>query len=76
MTKEFLAGLRTKEGQKYIKVITGNSVHSFIVNTEEDAKFKRGDILMAAGWKAPARNFSRGNILEGKFGKTTWTGAQ
>ncbi len=75
MTKEFLAGLRTKEGQKYIKVITGNSVHSFIVNTEEDAKFKMGDILMAAGWKAPARNFSRGNILEGKYGKTSWTGA-
>ena len=76
MTKEFLAGLRTKEGKKYIKVMTKSSVHSFIVDTEEDAKFKRGDILMASGWSAPARNFSRGNILEGKFGKTSWTGAQ
>ena len=76
MAREFLAGIRTTEGKKYIKVITKSSVHSFIVDTEEDSKFKRGDILMAAGWSAPARNFSRGNILEGKFGKTTWTGAQ
>ena len=54
MTKEFLAGLRTKEGKKYIKVMTKSSVHSFIVDTEEDEKFKRCDILMAAGWSAPA----------------------
>ena len=75
MAREFIAGLATKNGQKYIKVITGNSVHSFIVNTEKDAKFKKGDILKAASWNAPARNFSRGNILEGNFGGATWTGA-
>jgi hypothetical protein len=64
------------EGRKYIKIVTssgGNtSAHSFIVK-EDHGKFKAGDILMASSWKAPATNFARGNVLEGRY-KARWTG--
>ena len=74
---EFKAGLSHKCGSKYIKVTKNlgdqTSVHSFIVNTHDDKKFNYGDILKAASWKAPARNFSRGNIF-GEY-KVKWTGA-
>lgn len=69
---EFISDLHFSQGNKYIKVIMGGSVHSFVVNTDKDAKFKRGDILMAAGWAAPARNFARGNIF-GNYA-VRWTG--
>lgn len=69
---EFKDGLGFTEGNKYIKVIKRGSVHSFIVNTDDDKKFKRGDILMAAGWASPARNFARGNIF-GSYA-VRWTG--
>ena len=76
---EFCAGLTIEEGSKYIKVISGargqRSVHSFIVK-KDDGKFKAGDILKAASWAAPAKNFSRGNVLTGNFGSVHWTGAQ
>lgn len=71
---EFKANLRIEEGKKYIKVIHNSSVHSFIV-IEDDAKFKRGDILKAASWRAPAKNFARGNILDKNYGSVSWTGA-
>jgi hypothetical protein len=61
-------------GSKYIKVVTNNSVWGFVVNTDNDKKFKKGDILKAAGYAAPARNFPRGNILEGGY-TVRWTGA-
>jgi hypothetical protein len=80
MIEEFDAGCVYEIHRKFIKVITGKaggntSVHSFIV-LADDGKFKRGDILMAASWRAPAKNFARGNILTGKFERrVTWTGA-
>jgi len=61
-----------KEGKKYIKITRDNGVWGFIVNTDDDAKFKRGDILKAAGYNAPARNAARGNIFE-EF-SVAWTG--
>ncbi len=74
---EFKAGLSHKCGSKYIKVTKNlgdqTSVHSFIVNTHDDKKFNYGDILKAASWKAPARNFARGNIFEEY--EIKWTGA-
>jgi len=73
MAKEFCEGVRFEEGRKYIKVIHGTSVHSFI-QKEDDKKFKSGDILKAASWDAPARNFARGNILKGGY-QVAWTGA-
>jgi len=67
-------------GSKYIKVhnTTGlrdrsqTVVWGFVVNTDSDKKFKKGDLLMSASWRAPARNFARGNILESY--KVRWTG--
>jgi hypothetical protein len=70
----FNANIRYEVGSKYIKVITENSVHSFIVRNKTD-KFKPGDILKAASWKAPAKNFARGNIFDKTFDRIRWTGA-
>jgi hypothetical protein len=74
MTKEFQESVRFDVGSKYIKVITGTSVHSFICR-KDNGKFKKGDILKAAGWSAPAKNFPRGNVITKQYGQTTWTGA-
>ena len=73
-----LLALRCHTVKKYIKIITGKhggnrSVWGFIVNTDEDKKFKKGDLLKAAGWAAPARNSARGNILKGGY-VINWTG--
>lgn len=77
--KEFCDGLVIEPGSKYLKVVSGRagggrSVHSFVC-LKDSGKFKKGDILKAASWAAPARNFARGNVLEGNFGSVTWTGA-
>jgi hypothetical protein len=81
MIHNYCNGLRVEEGRKYYKLIGSNgggtqeSVKGFVVK-EDEKKFSRGDMLKAAGWKAPARNFSRGNV----FRKDTfednvrWTG--
>ena len=71
---EFNENLTFKFGQKYIKVMNKGSVHSFIVNTTKDIKFKNGDVLMAASWKAPARNFARGNLFTPDSIKARWMG--
>ena len=62
-----------RKGKKYIKVINQNAVKCFIVNTTEDKVFEYGDILKPAGWNAPARNYKRGNVLEGNY-LMNWTG--
>jgi hypothetical protein len=64
--------MEVKYGNKYIKIIKENSVWGFIVNTDTDKKFRKGDILKAAGWNAPARNAARGNIFENY--SVAWTG--
>jgi hypothetical protein len=75
MIAEFNEGITYKAGSKYIKVIKERGgVWGFVVNTDNDKKFKKADILKAAGWAAPARNFPRGNILEGGY-TVGWTGA-
>lgn len=68
-----------KRGQKFIKVInkdsTGSrSVHSFVCVKAHD-KWAVGDILKAASWAAPAKNFRRGNVLQQDWSATRWTGA-
>ena len=72
MIYEFSARVRVTEGKKYIKVIQGTSVWGFIVK-EDGGKFRKGDILKAAGWNAPAMNSARGNILDGGY-TIQWTG--
>ena len=62
-----------EEGSKYVKVVSvswnSRSVHSFVEK-------KTGDIWRAASWKAPARNFTRGNVFDQSsyLNRTTWTG--
>jgi hypothetical protein len=74
MIADFNEKITYKVGTKYIKVIQkGGGVWGFVVNTDNDKKFKKGDILMAAGYAAPARNKARGNILEGGY-TIRWTG--
>jgi len=56
--------VKVKAGGKYYKVYQdGGKYHKsvwFFVSKED------GSIWKAASWKAPARNFPRGNILENK----------
>ena len=59
-------------GKKYIKIVQENGVFCFIV--KEDFKhFKKGDILKPAGYRAPAKNSARGNVLSGNY-YIQWTG--
>jgi hypothetical protein len=76
MIDRFNDGLGFKVGKKYIKITEkgGGSVWGFVVNVDNDPKFKKGDILKAAGWATPARNQARGNIIEGNFDWVQWTG--
>lgn len=73
MIAEFNNGLRYEIGSRYVKVIAGNSVHSFICMTDM-GKFCKGDILKAASWKAPARNHARGNVVLRQYPTVQWTG--
>lgn len=73
MYEEFINGWEIEEGRKYVRICNRNSVWGFIVNVENDAKFRKGDILKPASWKAPTRNAARGNILDGGYA-INWTG--
>lgn len=76
MTAKFKAELRYEVGRKFVKVIAGTSVHSFIVIKDSTGKFQTGDILKAASWNAPATNFKRGNIFDpdSLAQRVRWTG--
>ena len=75
-TKEQLAkwddSISIREGKKYIKVVRDNGVFCFISKTDFK-HFKKGDILKAAGYNAPALNQPRGNVLTGNYA-IRWTG--
>ena len=80
MTEEYCKGLEVTEGSRYWKIVSTNgsgtsrSVSGFIVKAG-DKKFLEGDMLKAAGWAAPARNFARGNVLDGyRVDEVRWTG--
>ena len=71
--RKFNSELQYTVGKKYIKFTSGSSCWGFIVIKDDD-KFKRGDILKAAGYKTPARNFARGNILKDDLENIRWEG--
>jgi len=75
MMKDYADKVEVKAGRKYIKIIQNNAVWGFIVATEDDKQFNYGDILMAAGYNAPARNKARGNVFELENLRVQWTGA-
>jgi hypothetical protein len=69
-------------GRKYVHVIMNHvgqfsanqrSSHSWIL-INDDKQFKQGEILKSASWKAPARNFGRGNVLTGDYKQIRWCG--
>ena len=66
-------------GSKYLKLVVESygqkSVFGFIVADAEGTNFKYGDLLKAASWKAPAKNFARGNIFDpASYSDLRWTG--
>ena len=61
-------------GRNYIKISYDNSVVGFIVINENDKKFEVGDLLKAASWRSPARNFKRGNVMTELPETIQWTG--
>ena len=73
MIREFNESIEVNPGKKYIKIVIKKSVWGFIVNVDNDKKFRKGDILKPAGWATPARNAARGNIIDGGY-KIAWTG--
>jgi hypothetical protein len=74
MNAEYADNFTITYGTKYIKITEkGGGVKAFVVGVDNDKKFKKGDILMAAGYNAPARNKARGNILNGGY-PINWTG--
>jgi len=80
MEENYCNGLMVEENRRYWKITGTNgsgsqvSVKGFIVKAG-DKKFREGDMLKAAGWAAPARNFARGNVLDGTgFVNARWTG--
>ena len=73
MVDEYNNSFDISFGSKYVKIKSNRSCTAFIVNTDKDKKFKKGDILKPAGYKAPTRNKARGNVLEGDY-PIRWTG--
>ena len=80
MEENYCNGLEVTEGSRYWKIVSTNgsgtsrSDNGFIVKAG-DKKFREGDMLKAAGWAAPARNFARGNVLDGRgVNEVRWTG--
>ena len=70
--KAYDSKTKVMPGKKYIKVVQDTGVFCFIA--KEDFKhFKKGDILKAAGYNAPALNSPRGNVLSGNY-PIQWTG--
>ena len=63
---------KVSEGKKYIKIVQDTGVFAFVMK-EDSGRFKKGDILKAAGYNKPALNSARDNVLEGGYA-IQWTG--
>ena len=63
---------KISEGKKYIKIVQDTGVFAFVMK-EDSGRFKKGDVLKAAGYNKPALNSARGNVLSGNYA-IEWTG--
>ena len=59
-------------GKKYVKIVQDTGVFAFVMK-EDSGRFKKGDVLKAAGYNKPALNSARGNVLTGDY-QIQWTG--
>ena len=78
MQKEHEQSWKIMPGQKFIKLVSKGSVHSFIVKEDMytpggQLRFRKGEVLKAASWRAPALNRARGNVFDGNY-PMKWTG--
>ena len=75
--KDRKMNLSLKPGRKFIKVVHDNSVWGFVAKvdgTHKGLPMFKGDIMKAAGWRAPAKH-SRGSIFDAEMHKSfSWTG--
>jgi len=59
--------LKVSKGNKYMKIMDGDSVWAFISMIDgvlKGAPIVKGDLLKPADWRTPAKH-SRGNIFDG-----------
>ena len=74
-------GYYFEDGRNYIKIVKHNgegehrSTAGWIVK-KDTKKFRKGDMLKSASWKAPATNFARGNVFDDMPVEIRWTGIQ
>jgi hypothetical protein len=71
------------EGRNYYKIVSVDRSQrmcaGFVCKVANEKKgFEVGDLLMSAGWSAPATNFARGNVFDLETavnrGNVRWTG--
>ncbi len=67
-----------ESGKKYMRIVRATSaqqiVWGFVVIDHNDKRYPYGTLLKAAGWKAPALNGARGNVIDEDFSWVKWTG--
>jgi hypothetical protein len=69
--------LVAKKGSKFMKIQHNRSVWGFVSMYDgefQGVPIKKGDLMKAASWRAPAKH-SRGNIFDGTA-KYKWTGPE
>jgi hypothetical protein len=71
---DYKVNTKFKIGRKYVKLMHNGSAVGFIVISKKDKMFAYGDLLKAASWSTPARNFPRGNALTNMPKVIQWTG--
>mgnify|MGYP006146399825 CR=1 FL=1 len=76
-SKDKKLDLSLKPGRKFVKVIEDSRVWGFVSLVDGEHKGAPifvGDIMKAAGWRAPAKH-SRGSIFDAEMHKSfSWTG--
>lgn len=65
--------LSAEYGRRYIRIVSSGSGSRSAWGFVD---YETGDVLKAAPWKTPAKNFARGNIFDAQFGlgRARWTG--
>jgi hypothetical protein len=62
-------------GTKYVRIFHWyNDGSSFKQRSCHSFVDYEGNIWKAASWKAPAKNFPRGNVITKDYGTIRWTG--